>query len=167
MLCRLGLMFLPDLGSALAGVYRVLVPGGRFAAAIPWRPGGTALPLVTGTLLAALDLPEPAPPRPGQPGIFALADAAVTCAALERAGMAEIRVLPHTVTHTYRSPQDWVDFVLAHNVPLLTLLDGVPAVRVETARRAAVAAMTPYLDDDGGFSFPGHYYYATASRPSS
>jgi SAM-dependent methyltransferase len=165
-LCRLGLMFLPDLDRALAGVRRVLVPGGRFAAAIPWRPEGHALPRFVGAIVGALDLPQPPPAAPGHPGIFSLADAAVVCAGLERAGLAELRVVPHTVTHDFRSADEWFDWVLALNMPLRQLLAGVPDERIGEARRAARSVAASYLEDDGHVRFPGHCYYATATRPA-
>ncbi|HEX6676902.1 MAG TPA: methyltransferase domain-containing protein [Actinomycetes bacterium] len=165
-LCRLGLMFLPDLDRALAGVRRVLVPGGRFAAAIPWRPEGQALPRLVGALLGALGLPQPPPAAPGRPGIFSLADASVVCAGLERAGMAEVRVVPYTVIHDWRSPDEWIDFVLALNVPLRQQLAGVPEERVRAARHAATELAAEYVEADGHARFPGHGYYATATRPA-
>ncbi len=164
-LCRLGLMFVPDLDRALVGVRRVLVPGGRFATAIPWRPEGQALPRLVAAMLRALDLPQPPPAAPGRPGIFSLADASVVCAALERTGMAEIRILPYAVPHDYRSPDEWVDFVLALNLPLRHLLAGVPGERIREARRAATDAAAEYVDEDGHVRFPGYGYYATAARP--
>jgi SAM-dependent methyltransferase len=164
-LCRLGLMFLPDLDRALAGVYRVLVPGGRFATAIPWQPAGQALPRLVGSILDALGLPPPPPHAPGRPGIFSLADASVTCAALERAGLAEVRITPYTAIHDFRCADEWIDFVLALNLPLRQLIVGVPDERIRQARRAAVEASAPYTGADGRVRFPGLGYYATATRP--
>jgi len=166
-LCRLGLMFLPDLDRALAGVRRVLVPGGRFAAAIPWRPTGAAMPRLVGAIMGALDLPQPPPAAPGCPGIFSLADASVVCAGLERAGLSEIQVTPYTVTHDHRSPDEWLDFLLALNLPLRQQLAGVSEDRIREARRVAVQVAAAYVGEDGHVRFPGHGYYATATRPGS
>ena len=129
-LCRLGLMFLPDLDRALTGVRRVLVPGGRFAAAIPWRPADQPLPRLIGAILDALGLPPMPPPAPGRPGIFSLADAAHVCAALQRAGLAEIRIEPYTLAFDHRSGDEWLEFLLALNVPLRQHLAGVPEQRL-------------------------------------
>lgn len=166
-LCRLGLMFLPDLDRALAGVSRVLVPGGRFATAIPWRPADQAMPRLVGSILAALDLPQPPPHEPGRPGIFSLADASVVCAALQRAGLTDIRITPYTVVHDYRCADEWIDFVLALNPALRESVDGIPAERMRRARRAATEASNQYLQADGHVVFPGHGYYASAARPAS
>jgi len=165
-LCRLGLMFLPDLDAALAGVRRVLVPGGRFATVIPWRGDGHPVPRIAGVILDSLDLPAPPPPAPGRPGIFSLADASAVCAALESAGMVEVRIVPCTVTHDFRSPEEWIDFVLALNVPLRQHLAGVPDERIRQARRAAVQAAASSVHPDGHVRFGGHYYYAIATRPA-
>jgi SAM-dependent methyltransferase len=165
-ICRLGLMFLPDLGAALACVRRVLVPGGRFATVIPWRPDGHAVPHLVGVILDALGLPAPPPPAPGRPGIFSLADASAVCAALEAAGLAEVRIIPCTVTHEYRSPGEWIDFLLALNVPLRQHLADAPSERIRHARRAAVEAAASSVHADGHVRFAGHYYYATATRPA-
>ena len=163
-LCRLGLMFLPDLDRALAGVHRVLVPGGRFATAIPWRPAGHAVSTLVGTILDALDLPAPPAAAPGHPGIFSLADASHTCAGLERSGLVDIHIAPCTVTHEYRDADEWIDFLLALNVPLRQLLSGLPQERIDHARHAAAEAAQRYADPDGHIRFLGHYYYATAIR---
>jgi ubiquinone/menaquinone biosynthesis C-methylase UbiE len=91
-LCRLGLMILPDLDAALASVHRVLAPGGgRLATVFPWHHAGQAVPHLVGVILAALDLPAPPPPAPGRPGNPSLTHASVICAALESAGLVEIR----------------------------------------------------------------------------
>ena len=164
-LCRLGLMFVPSLDRVLTGVRTVLVPGGRFATAIPWRPEGQAMPRLVGAILTALDLPNLPSPAPGTAGIFSLADASYVCAALESAGLTEIRVLPYSIEHDYRSPDEWLDFLLALNVPLRQHLAGVPEDQLAQARATALAATTPWVRDDGHVRFTAHGYYATAIRP--
>jgi SAM-dependent methyltransferase len=163
-LCRLGLMFLPDLGRALAGVHRVLVPGGRFATVIPWRPAGQAMPRLAGAILDALGLPPPPAATPGVPGIFSLADASYTAAALEQAGLGEIRIEPYTVIHDYRSAGEWLEFLLSLNVPLRQLLNGVSDEQLGRARQAGVAAAAEYTEPDGHVRFAGYGYYAYAAR---
>jgi SAM-dependent methyltransferase len=164
--CRLGLMFLPDLDRAFAGVHRVLVPGGRFAAAIPWRPADQAIPRLVSAILDELGLPPMPPPAPGRPGIFSLADASYVCAALERAGLAEIRIQPYTLDFEYSSPDEWLNFLLALNVPLRQHLAGVPEERIQETRRSSAAATAPWVHDDGHIRFAGLGYYATAARPA-
>jgi SAM-dependent methyltransferase len=163
-LCRLGLMFLPDLDRALAGVHRVLVPGGRFATAIPWRPASQAMPRLVGAMVAALGLPKPPPPEPGTPGIFSLADASFLCAALDRAGLIGVRIEPYTLHHDYHSPQEWIDQVLALNAPLRQMLRGLSTEDIERGRTAAITAAREYQQADGHVRFPAYGYCATAQR---
>jgi enediyne biosynthesis protein CalE5 len=166
-LCRLGLMFVPDLDRVLTGVRDLLVPGGRFATVIPWQPAGTAVAALVAALVGSLGVPAPPPPAPGRPGIFSLADASIVCAALERAGLSGIRVEPVTVRHEYRSAEEWLDFVLALNIPLRQQLESVPGARLAAARAAAIEAAAAHVDEDGAVRFPGHYYYVTAIRPAA
>lgn len=156
--CRLGLMFLPDLDRAIAGVSRVLVPGGRFAAAMPWRPADNAMPVVAGEIVGALGLAA------GGSVIFSLADAAVVCAALERAGLVDVRVTPYVLDQHFRSPEEWVEFLLTINVPLRQAVAGVSDERIRQARRQAIDVAARYVGSDGEIHFPGYGYYASAVR---
>lgn len=126
----------------------MLVPGGRFAAAIPWRPADQPLSRLIGAILDALGLPPMPPPAPGRPGIFSLADAAYVCAALRRAGLAEIRIEPYTLAFDHRSSDEWLEFLLALNVPLRQHLTGVSEQRLREVRRA-VAAATLWVPEVG------------------
>src|SRR5687768_1070532 len=88
-LCRFGLMFLPDVDAALERVLRLLVPGGRFAAAVwgpPERVPMSSVPM--GVIRYELQLP---PPAPGTPGLFSLADASHLEETFERAGFSKVR----------------------------------------------------------------------------
>lgn len=165
-ICRLGLMFLPGLDRALAGVHRVLVPGGRFAAAIPWRPEDQPMSQLIGAILDALGLPPMPPPAPGRPGIFSLTDASYVCAALQRAGLADIRIRPYTLAFDHRSSDEYLEFMLALNVPLRQHLAGAPEQRLQEVRRTVAAAAQPWVREDGHVRFTGYGYYATAVRPA-
>jgi hypothetical protein len=106
------------------------------------------------------------PPAPGRPGIFSLADASHVCAAVQRAGLTEIRVQPYTLTFDYRSPEEWLDFLLALNVPLRQHLAGVPEQRIQEIRQTTATATGPGVHDDGHIRFAGYGYYVTAARPA-
>ena len=82
-LCRWGLMFLPNLAGALGGIHRLLASGGRLAAAVWGKP--QAVPMISlpmGVIRQMVDVPAPSP---GTPGPFSLADVdaleqAISCA---------------------------------------------------------------------------------------
>jgi ubiquinone/menaquinone biosynthesis C-methylase UbiE len=71
-LCRWGLMFLPDLKAGLSNVYRSLVEGGHFAAAVWASPAQDTL--IATTMNTVMKDTNTAPPPPGTPGPFSLSD---------------------------------------------------------------------------------------------
>ena len=109
--CRWGLMFLPDLAEALARIRRALKPGGRFATSV-WstvdRVGFASLPL--GVAQRVLD-PPPPPPPPDAPNLFKLGAPGVIEAAFADAGFAEVRGEAHIVEFSVDSAEQYTDFL--------------------------------------------------------
>jgi SAM-dependent methyltransferase len=77
-ICRLGLMYLPDVATALRGIRVALRPGGRFSAVVFAEPEHNPL-------LAAI-----APAAPDEPGPFSLSAPGVLVAALSDAGFTDV-----------------------------------------------------------------------------
>jgi SAM-dependent methyltransferase len=99
-ICRLGLMYLPDLAGALAAIRRALRPGGRLAAIVfstPDRNGFFSAPV--GVIRRRAGLGAPAP---GQPGPFSLGAPGVLDGALAAAGFGAIAV--HSLAAPLRLP---------------------------------------------------------------
>lgn len=99
-LCRYGLMYMPDRHRALTGWYRALKPGGRVVVAVYTVPekndwGSTPLSVIR----RRAQLP---PPVPGQPGPFSLGAGGVLRDALRRAGF--IDVVTRVVSTPLRMP---------------------------------------------------------------
>ena len=69
-ICRLGLMLFPSPSGALKALRRVLKPNARFAALVFATPDNN--PFMAQTMAILLRCAGRSPPRPGQPGIFAL-----------------------------------------------------------------------------------------------
>jgi len=93
-LSRVGLIYFPDQQGALAGMRRVLKPGGRVGAVVyttPERNGFFSFPV--GIIRRRAQLP---PPLPGQPGPFSLGGPGVLEEAFRQAGFRDIetRVVP-------------------------------------------------------------------------
>lgn len=87
-LCRYGLMYMPNRHRALSAWYRVLKPGGRVVVAVytvPERNGWGSTPL--SVIRRRAQLP---PPVPGQPGPFSLGADGVLQAALYQTGFSEV-----------------------------------------------------------------------------
>ena len=88
-ICRLGLMFLPDQSIALTGIYRVLKPGGRVAS-IVFTPAekNPFFSLPVAIIRRRTQLP---PPLPGQPGPFSLGDTGVMEEMYQKAGFHHVQ----------------------------------------------------------------------------
>ena len=119
-LSRWGLMFLPNLSRALGSIRQLLVPGGRFAAAV-WS-GPAKVPI--------LDLPYsivrkeinvPPPPK-GTPGPFALADVEALKNSFQSAGFREIRVEAIETTFRFDSAESFTRFQQQVAAPINALL---------------------------------------------
>ena len=87
---RVGLIYFPDQQKALAGMKRVLKPGGRIGAIVYSTPDNNAFFSVPVSIIRRrAKLP---PPFPGQPGPFSLGSDGVLAAALQRAGFRDVAV---------------------------------------------------------------------------
>ena len=87
---RVGLIYFPDQQKALAGMKRVLKPGGRIGAIVYSTPDNNAFFSIPVSIIRRrAKLP---PPLPGQPGPFSLGANGVLAAALERAGFRDVTV---------------------------------------------------------------------------
>ena len=71
-LCRWGLMLIPDPKAGLSNIYRSLVNGGHFAAAVWASPGQDTL--IATTMNIVMKETNSLPPQPGAPGLFSLSD---------------------------------------------------------------------------------------------
>jgi ubiquinone/menaquinone biosynthesis C-methylase UbiE len=87
-ICRMGLMFIPNLQSALTEILRVLKPGGKFAAVVWSSPEHNLLFSLPLTIIAKYTGNPPF----STPGIFALADPATFEQALKQAGFRDVRI---------------------------------------------------------------------------
>ncbi len=146
-LCRWGLMFLPDLAVALGQMWRLLIPGGRLAATVwdvPAKVPSASLPM--GVVRRILQLP---PPPAGTPGLFSLADSTALEQALTRAGFADVRSERLTVTREFASAKAYVRFQQDINAPLNAMLADQPAQRQAEVWQAIGEAVQQYATADG------------------
>lgn len=162
-LCRFGLMLVPDLHAAAAEIARVLRPGGRAVLAV-WS-SSRANPWMTAAGRAAIELGLAEPPDPRAPGPFRLADeaelrAVVQSAPLTIASLEEVPVVWHA-----SSLDEWWETTRDTSRMLATLLEGLTPDRIDALRSLAEAQLREYVAADGSVSVAGLARVVLATTP--
>ena len=159
-LCRLALMLVPDTAAALAGIRRVLRPGGRLIATVwdavernPWAPA-----LWEG-IERMTDLP---PARPGGPGMFSLGDAGGIEALLADAGFREIAVEPIAIEWRYDDFESYWRTQSSLNGSLSQLLPTLPQEERDLLADAVRKAVERFRSPEG-YRAPGSALGISAS----
>lgn len=162
-LCRLGLMFCPKPGDALASVRAALKPGGRFAALVFGGPqGNPCVALMMATALRHRGLPAGAPPSPGT--LLSLGAPGLLQQLLEAAGFVDAEVQAVAAPFHLPSAGAYIDFVRTSGSPLMQLLAPLSA----DAQAAAWDDMRQQLarfDAPDGWHGPNELLLAKARAP--
>lgn len=145
-LCRWGLMFLPDLAGALGRMRRLLRDDGRFATAAWGPPSEVPMISLSNTVLAErLMIDEPDSPlgpfRFSQPGI--LGDA------LRGAGFGDVTCERFPITFEFQSPEVYTRFRQDATTMAVKVAQQYPAERVADAWREVTEAARRYADPEG------------------
>jgi len=104
--CRFGLMLMPNAERALAEMHRVLVPGGRVAVAI-WSAQSKVNTL--GIVRRALERHDAFHPPPGAPDFFRFGKAGAMERALRAVGFRQVRTERMTVGWVFNNPEEFWD----------------------------------------------------------
>jgi SAM-dependent methyltransferase len=161
-LCREGLMLVPDPERAAQEIRRILRLGGRVALSVwgprernPWL--GNVLDSVSAQLGA------PVPP-PGIPGPFSLDDPDRLASLLSGAGLTGVEVSELPVPYRAGSFEEWWTRTCALAGPLAQVIAALPEPATKALRDRARDASAAYGTADG-LEFPGVALIASASRP--
>jgi SAM-dependent methyltransferase len=160
---RLGLIYFPDRPAALAGVWRALGPGCRFATitySIPDHNPFFSIPVSVIRRLAQLP-----PPLAGQPGPFSLAAPGVLEAVLTQAGFVNVEVRVVDAPLRMASGQACVRFERESFGALHQMMSNLD----EAGQEAAWSQITDELhqfEDSGGFFGPCELLVAAGRRPA-
>ena len=160
-LCREGLMFAIDPGSALTEIRRVLRPRGRMAVAV-WGPRADNpwLGIVFDAVTAQTG--QPVPP-PGIPGPFALEDKRRLGELVGEAGFANVAVTEQPCPMRDRSFEEWWTRTCSLAGPLTARLSAMSNEDRATLSELAREATRAYEAPDG-LQFPGLTLVASGRR---
>lgn len=161
-LCRWGIMFMPDPGACLAQAHAALKTGGRIAVAV-WGPPENN-PWVAGPMRIIMGLAGIEPPPPDAPGVFAFRDKNRLEGALGRAGFKDI-VLEEVpvVMAKFDSGREYWNYQREFSGPLATLYRQLPEDK-RTQADHEVAAFAGNGDPDGPVELPGLSLVAAGTR---
>lgn len=162
-LSRWGLMFLPDLETALHRIHAVLAAaGGRLAAAVWADPSKVPLISTTmDTLRRELGLP---PPAPDIPGPFSLAEEGKLERALREAGFHGMQTERFAVIFGWPSPEDYMRFQQDIAAPAAALLAKESPERRAAVWRAVAEAARPYAAPGGQVRMENEVVCVSARR---
>ncbi|WP_327068353.1 methyltransferase domain-containing protein [Kitasatospora sp. NBC_01250] len=161
-LSSFAVIFTPDPAAALDSVHRVLVPGGRFAfTAFGADEPGWERP---GAALNAFLPPEAARVRQSRAARFNPLGRSPEEAAelLHRAGFGDVHTVEHPAATHYPDAEAWWRSQRAGG--WRAVLEAIPAERLDEARAAALAELTPLMAADGSLVRRTAIRYTTALR---
>ena len=162
-LCRWGLMLVPDMDAAAAEIRRVLRAEGRTALAVWGSPDDNDWMTAPGRSALELGLVER--PDPAAPGPFRLSADGALAALLRSAGLTVETV--DEVRLVWRSPSldAWWDAVRDTSRMLSTLLERLRPEEAQEVREGAERRLGAWVAADGSVSVPGVALVALAARP--
>lgn len=161
-LCRFGLMFCPNVSSALGRIQDALVPGGAFAAAT-WGPPDRA-PLITLPMeIISQRLQLSSAPVEG-PGIFSLCEQDALVALLSSSGFLEVRIGTAMVAPTFVCAEQYVEYMREVAAPLTQLLAAEPIAEQERIWETVADAVRPYSRPDASVTLSAEALVVSGRR---
>jgi len=148
-ICRWGLMFLPNLDRALSNMLGLLVPGGKLAAAVWSEP--SKVPSISMPInIARQELQAPLLGQ-GIPGPFSLADIDALKKSLEKAGFVDIKSETINVVFEFNSAEEYTEFNKDIAAPVRTMLANETEERKQEIWNAVTdQAKQRFVDNDTG-----------------
>ncbi|HET6683006.1 MAG TPA: methyltransferase domain-containing protein [Gaiella sp.] len=162
--CRWGLMLVPDIPAAAGEIARVLRPGGRASLGVWADPDDNDWMTAAGRSALELGLAER--PEPDAPGPFRLSGDGLLAEVLEDAGL-NVEVV-EDVDLTWRVPSlaAWWKVMLDTARSLALILENATEEQAEAVRAGGERRLERYVQPDGSLAVPGRARVALARRPT-
>jgi ubiquinone/menaquinone biosynthesis C-methylase UbiE len=146
-LCRWGLMFMPDINRALSGFHRRLVSGGRIALSVWSTPD--KVPMISIGAEMVRKLAKLPPPAPDALDPLRLADTSIVEKALTQCGFRDIKIERMPVTFVFDSAEDFTQM----REDVASAFRALLALQSPELRYQIVAAVTEaarkFIESDG------------------
>ncbi len=152
-LCRFGIMLVPEMERVASEIARVLRPGGAAVLAV-WA-STRVNPWMTAPGRAALELGYTEPPDPDAPGPFRLADPDRLAAVITSGGLRIDVVEDVAVAWVSESLDEWWEATCDTSRLLTTLLERLTADEAVALREGAERHLAEFVDTDGSIAAPG------------
>lgn len=162
-LCRYGVMLVPDCDATAREIARVLRPRGAAAVAVWAEPEHNDWMTAAGRACLALGLVER--PAADAPGPFRLADPARLRAVLEGGGLELVALDDVEISWRAASLDEWWEVALDTSRMLAQAAGSATAAQVAAIRAGAAERLHAYVREDGSVVVPGRARVALARRP--
>jgi ubiquinone/menaquinone biosynthesis C-methylase UbiE len=150
-LCRWGLMFLPNLSGVLSRIHNTLVPDGYLAAAVWATPDKVPfVGLAIGTVRNETHAPSP---PPGTPGPFSLADENQLRNSLIEIGFKDVHTEHLNTVFEFNSAEEYTQFIKEIAAPVIGMLADETKSRQDEIWNKVTDAAKKYSDSRGHVKF--------------
>ena len=144
-LCRFGLMFLPNIKVGLSNIHKSLVDEGRFAAAV-WA-SRDKVPFISLPLKILMKETNSLPPPLNAPGPFSLSDEKLLKEYFINSGFRDVTVERQDMIFNFESPEEFTNFVCETASPVQVILSKqLGERRKKLLQTITEAAVNNYID---------------------
>lgn len=162
--CRWGLMLVPDIDRAAHEIERVLRPGGRVALAVWADPDDNDWMTAPGRSALELGLAER--PDPEAPGPFRLSRDGLLAEVLTEAGLTVETLEDVAISWRVAALSDWWAATQDTSRALALILERATEEEADAVRVGAERRLERYVQPDGSLVVPGRARVARARRPT-